>query len=535
MRRVLAACAAAFAIALPSAVALVADAAPSPGSAAGAAAHYFGVNMSLYDANDSLVNDARTQALLSEWGVPLIRVPLRPELDDATYLKAMRAVAAVGAKPMIIIRGPQPDSLTENRRILPLVREVFGEGTVYLEYGNEEDLEGMGAAEYTRYWNQVVPELKTLVPASYKFVGPVNFEYNPGYAAQFVRDAEPKPDYLSWHEYVCNAGNDDTYCTSHIGNWARHVSEIDDAVRAATGRTFPFFISEWNLNPQDENRYGDSGFVQPWTRQALDQLRGMGSRLAGAMIYTATDHGDFGLIDGVRITPQGAAFRDAALASRGVQATPSPTGSPFASPTPSGTAAPSGSARPSATTSGPRPGSTARATDDPGEPAPRTPPRRADPPRPPSTSGAPRAQGGRTVRLSFESGTDGFDDYWGSLSVDRTTATHYDGRYALSLTSSAPGYAAAGTTRDVSSLRAGKRVTFHVWFGGRGAGTVQPWVMDTADRVHETAGERGLSGSGWMTITWTVPSVTVQAVGLELHSTAGGATEVRLDALSWPG
>jgi hypothetical protein len=524
-----------------------ATSAPRPAVAA-PAAPLFGINMTLdKSGHDVLVDDSATQQVFRGWGIPLIRVPLRPGLSDATYVKAMQAVKAVGATPMIIIRGPQPDSLTENRRLLPLVTSVFGQGTVYLEYGNEEDLGGMGGAEYTRYWNQVVAELKTQVPASYRWVGPANFQYDPAYAAQFARDANPKPDYLSWHEYVCGAGNDDAYCTGHIANWARHVTEVNDAVRAATGRTFPFFISEWNLDPKDESRYQNAAFIKAWTARAIEQLRALGPDLAGAMVYTATNHGDFGLLDGGRVTPQGEAFRDAAMASR--KLTPSPSDSP----SPVNSLSPSSSQSPSAPPSG---GPSALAGRPPVLPRQVDQPTRtsqqasgssgssgstgsgkaaaAQSPKAPVTKASAPATGSGAVGLSFESGSDGFGEYWGydKLTVARTTASHYDGSYSLSIKATASGYVAAGTKKNVSGLKPGQKVTFHVWFGGTGAGTVQPWVMDTGSGVHFPVSERGLS-SGWTSVTMIVPQVSAMAVGIELYNSTGGTAEIRIDAVSW--
>ena len=56
--------------------------------------------------------------------------------------------------------------------ISDVLRSVFGERRVYLEYGDEPDLAGVDAASYTAGWNQVIPELKRIAPAAYQFVGP---------------------------------------------------------------------------------------------------------------------------------------------------------------------------------------------------------------------------------------------------------------------------------------------------------------------------------------------------------------------------
>jgi hypothetical protein len=74
-----------------------------------------GVNMSLFGANDTLMTQPATQGLFKQWGIPMVRVPLRDacdpndpgtKLNDAIWTKAMEAARATGATPVVIIRGP---------------------------------------------------------------------------------------------------------------------------------------------------------------------------------------------------------------------------------------------------------------------------------------------------------------------------------------------------------------------------------------------------------------------------------------------
>src|SRR5581483_10145330 len=80
----------------------------------------FGVNMSLLDGGDELATNPNTQALLRSWGVPLIRLPLRSGLADATLIAAMQAVLAVGATPMVILPGPASGTPAGDRHLLSL-------------------------------------------------------------------------------------------------------------------------------------------------------------------------------------------------------------------------------------------------------------------------------------------------------------------------------------------------------------------------------------------------------------------------------
>jgi hypothetical protein len=533
-------------------------------AATGSVSPVFGVNMSLYDDTDELAADPGTQAMLRSWGVPLIRVPLRAGLSDATLTGALQAVLDIGATPMVILHGPKSGGLGDNQHLLSLVTRVFGDRRVYLEYGNEQDLAGVNAAAYTAGWNQVIPALKQAAPAAYQFVGPANFQADPAYAAAFAKAARPAPDYLSWHEYVCNSGNPDSYCTDHIANWASHATAVEDAVRAATGRSIPFFISEWNLDPNDEARYANASFIQPWTQTALTQLLDLVPLgLAGAMVYTATNHGNFGLIDGGKLTPQGTVFHDLLVGSTGASPSPSASGTtPASQPAPpakggstggssgggSSTGAgssgsggsrggSSGSSGKTTSGGGSSGGGTSHGSSGGGSSGGGS---SSGGSSGSGSSGGGSSSGGSTdgssggVKVGFEDGLDGWDEYWGydTLTLSRTSSVHYSGGYALKVAASDGNYVAAGTGSGLSGLHGGATVTFHVYASG-GSGTVRPFVMDPSSKVHWPQGERSLPGSGWFTVTFTVPSgFTVHAIGLQLHSTSG-ANWVALDALSW--
>jgi len=279
----------------------------------------FGLNLSLYGNADQVKDDPGTQRLLRSWHVPFVRVPMRPSLSDAVLSDALRAVRNIGAIPVVILNGPGelPDDnavLVRDLHDLELVRQVFRDHPVYLEYGNEDDLaHGVTAQRYTTSWNAVISTIKTGAPDRYKFVGPANYQSDPGYVGTFVAGAHPRPDFVSWHEYVCTAANTST-CTSHLANWTKHATAVNAAEQSAIGGTLPFLITEWNADPAnspaDEALYADPAFIQPWTGAAIGELRSLiPLGLAGAMIYTASDHDDFALVTpGPTPTPQGETF-----------------------------------------------------------------------------------------------------------------------------------------------------------------------------------------------------------------------------------
>ncbi|MHC3469502.1 carbohydrate binding domain-containing protein [Streptomyces sp. 7R007] len=429
-----------------TAAALLPLAAPHPAGAADAAAQaapVFGVNMSLYGKTDHLATDANTQALFGRWGTPMVRVPLRatyPDtgaaLQDDDWLTAMKAVQKVGATPVLILRGPgggrtTADIQATDTHLMNLVHQVFQNSTVYLEFGNEPDLAGVDAAHYTDAWNTVIPALKAQYPdADYQFVGPVlsrSDGTSADYIAGFAADAAPEPDALSWHEYLCDTtvksdgsggwndpGSGDDTCTTHLANWQKHVTNIEDKVTSALGHSLDYFISEWNIDPSDQGAAYTSAHADDlatWTTAAVDELRSLSPAPSGAMIYTATDHGNFGLVTGsTTLTAQGTAFEDAMNGGSG---------------------------------GGPGGGS-----------------------------------GGGGVTVGFEDGTaDHWSGFYGNANPVVTSDVAYEGTHALRFNLSATGHSAVGTSTGLGAVRAGSTVTYHV-YAAQSATTVTPFVRD---------------------------------------------------------
>jgi len=271
----------------------------------------FGTNMPLFDANEQMITNAATRSILAGWHLPWIRMPFRPVLSDAVELSALQAIKGIGARPMVIVQGPlDSNALNDDLHELQLTASVFGANPVYVEYDNEADRAGITSAAYTSSWNATVPTLKSKYP-SYKFIGPVLSQWHPTYVASFVTSAKPAPDFISWHEYVCNTSETTAYCMQHIANWAVHVSQTNSAETAAVGHTVPFFISEWNMDSSADTRYGDPSVIGPFTTNAIKELESqIPNGLAGAIEYCADSHeSDFQLIDATnQLTPQGQTF-----------------------------------------------------------------------------------------------------------------------------------------------------------------------------------------------------------------------------------
>jgi hypothetical protein len=291
--------------------------------------------MGLFDGGELLLSNGATRQILVNWHTPYIRMPFRSSLSDSTELQALNAIKAIGATPLVIVHGAADSTVaTDDPHLLGLVAQVFGSSTVYVEYGNEEDLAGVNTTTYTSSWNAIVPGLKAAHP-TYKFIGPVNAFSEPSYIGYFVGHASPAPDFVSWHEYTCSPTDAVSTCMSRIGNWTEHANQMHAAEVAAAGHSFPFMITEWNMDAFNDSRYLDPTVIGPWTTQALQELNTLvGYGLVGAFQYCADSHGGgFELIIYCGLlTPQGAAFQ---AAIGGVVPPPPPPPPPPPSPTPS--------------------------------------------------------------------------------------------------------------------------------------------------------------------------------------------------------
>src|SRR5437763_3054498 len=138
----------------------------------------FGTNMGLFDSNDQVLTPSTTRGLLQQMHVRIIRMPVRSSLSEGTEIQAAQVIKSLGAVPLVVLRGAVDSNvLADDSLVINDMNRIFGNGVVYYEYGNEEDLLGVDVNGYTASWNAVVPQLKHLAPQG-QFVGPVNFQYD---------------------------------------------------------------------------------------------------------------------------------------------------------------------------------------------------------------------------------------------------------------------------------------------------------------------------------------------------------------------
>jgi hypothetical protein len=152
----------------------------------------------------------------------------------------------------------------------------------------------------------------------------------------------------------------------------------------------------------------------------------------------------------------------------------------------------------------------------------------------PATGTDARAQ---TVKFGFDDGTtQSWGPFWNGTNIT-AIATHqtvYGGSYALRLQANThyDRPPAIGTTH-VNGLTAGATVTFHLWYGGQGSGSVLPFVEDNAGVQWARQTFALPATTGWHTFTWTVPNTPPHALGIQFNTTNSADVVIALDSVDW--
>ncbi len=273
----------------------------------------------------------QAQALAKRLGVQTIRMgDTSNGAPPPAFYSKVHIIKGIGLVPLIILHGggiaDPARRLTIDIDMVNKTQQIFGgsNAKIYYELGNENDLNpGMSASSYTAMWNALIPSLKPLAPNSW-FGGPVNFQQNPSYISYFVHNANPKPDFISWHEYTCGHGSPASFCIQHIDNWTTHIGNTKSAIKAKGDPVPPIMITEWNYSPfgiSGDGKSSDPTFLRQWTTKALQTL-GDNNVFAA---YHFNVEGISGLVDSSnKPTVQGQAFQAACqhLIGNGTNLTP---------------------------------------------------------------------------------------------------------------------------------------------------------------------------------------------------------------------
>lgn len=267
--------------------------------------------------------------------VRMIRMPVRSGLSNQVEVQAAQTIKCLGAVPLVILQGANDANvLADDRLIVSEMNQLFGNGIVYYEFGNEEDLSGVTVTKYTTAWNTVIPQLKALALHG-QFVGPVNYQYDHNYLTSFLQQANPRPDEISWHEYTCSYKSDASLCLSHLDNWTTHISDARVVMQATLGTSLPIMISEWNYAPDQliqsngqpiaDGKWDNTSFMTAWTTKAMQVLAQ--NHIFAAMQYSATNTALPLVASNGTMTTQGATLQALYTANRTLISDPVATGS----------------------------------------------------------------------------------------------------------------------------------------------------------------------------------------------------------------
>lgn len=333
----------------------------------------WGTNLAMDSSSDQFLTSSGVVSATQGLGVKLIRMPIRDQLTNSDYTTALNRIKQIGATPLLVVHGANysgGDPYPKDSALLQLAKGIFPTQTVYVDFGNEEDL-GSNKISVQTYvsgaygWNKEIPRFKQITGSNFKYGGPVNYQYDETYIKTFASTANPAPDYIVWHFYAGSCGKNNgtgqpdaqSKFLSSVDNWAAHLQQIGGDMSSIGHAGMPIFIDEWNyasdLGVAGSNSpclSTNTSFInQFYTKVFSTFVNAQQYGLTGSAEYELVMGKDESLLDGSNSrTAQGAIYASQfqTYFPNGAP-TPSPTPAPSPSPSPTPTPAPSPSPSPS--------------------------------------------------------------------------------------------------------------------------------------------------------------------------------------------
>jgi hypothetical protein len=198
-------------------------------------------------------------------------------IPDDMLLNLLDGIKEVDAEPLVIL----PD--VSNSSSCQHVLNLFKGRVRYYEFGNEPSLWlKLSAQEYTNAWNNVVPSLKK-IDTNIKVGGPAFYShgcYDEGkeYIRIFLQQANPKPDFVSWHMYFGGINTSNQEILDKASQTSKCIDDVENSVIIpAIGHSLPIIITEWNWNPnpdlQGDYRDLDEQFITNFTSIMIEEFK----------------------------------------------------------------------------------------------------------------------------------------------------------------------------------------------------------------------------------------------------------------------
>jgi hypothetical protein len=331
---------------------------PAPTRMANVSPLLFGTNLDFSTSTKQRAQPStQVTDVLQNMHLQIIRISFA-ENPSQTDIKTMALyVQNLKAVPLVPLHGSlYPHAQADNTLVVQTMNQVFGNTTVYYEYGDEEDALGISADQYTSAWNANIPPLKRLAPNGH-FIGPVTYHYDQEYLRSFLRNARPLPDEISWHEFTCDGTWSKQQCMDGISAWNTHIAAARTMMKTLLQTTLPIMITEWNYAANAQNSDGkgsDSTFLTTWTKNAMHTLAT--NQVFASMQYSGTKSSTPTVTSNDQIMVQGQVMRSlyeqyfSKTAPPGSNSTPTPT--PTATSEPTDTPTPTPTPTPEATDNG---------------------------------------------------------------------------------------------------------------------------------------------------------------------------------------
>ncbi|GHO94142.1 hypothetical protein KSF_041900 [Reticulibacter mediterranei] len=331
---------------------------PAPTKIANVSPLLFGTNLDFTtDTKQRAQPSTQVTDVLQNMHLQIIRIsfaenPSQTDIKNmALYVQSLKAV------PLVPLHGSlYAYAQADNTLVVQTMKQVFGNTTVYYEYGDEEDVLGVSAEQYTADWNANIPPLKRLAPNG-QFIGPVTYHYDQNYLRSFLRNAQPLPNEVSWHEFTCDGTWSKQQCINGISAWNQHIASARTLMKGLLQTTLPIMITEWNYAANAQNSDGkgnDSTFLTTWTKSAMQTLAT--NQVFASMQYSGTKSSTPTVNSNDQIMVQGQVMRSlyeqyfSKPGSPGSTSTPTPT--PTATPEPTDTPTPTPTPTPDTTDTG---------------------------------------------------------------------------------------------------------------------------------------------------------------------------------------
>ncbi len=178
-------------------------------------------------------------------------------------------------------------TVNTDQQIVQALLDTYGSGyDGWFEFGNEPNTSpgncGYTATQYTAGWNAVIPQLKAMAPNA-KFGGPVLPNTDTSYVTTFLQQANPKPDFVSWHLYAGNYNWNTNQLQSQWQGWGNQIGSVNNTVMSVIGNSVPLLITEWNYawdggvgNDSRVTPLSTSTFAQNFASQVLAEFQTAG-------------------------------------------------------------------------------------------------------------------------------------------------------------------------------------------------------------------------------------------------------------------